>query len=86
MRRTQTVFVSRGHVNIEYQLGYNPYRIDPLATSGQISLFGPAPAQQNDGPGGAVGAIGGVDVIGAVEGADAANDIVDLASDCCIIH
>jgi hypothetical protein len=85
MRRAQTIFVSQGDVKIEYQLGYNPYGIDPLATSGQISLFGPAPAQQNNGLGEA-GAIGGVDVVGAVEAADAANDIVDLASDCCVIH
>ena len=45
MRRAQTDVVSR-QINIECQLGYNPYGIDTMATSGQVSLFGPLPIQQ----------------------------------------
>ncbi len=71
--------------NVNCQFDYNPYGIDPTATSGQVSLFGGPGVQigQNNGPGVAAE----VDVIGAIEIADGAGDIVNAAisGGCCVI-
>ena len=82
MRKFTTDVVSARQININYQLSYNPYGIDPEATTGQVTLFGPAvPVQQNNGFGDA----GEVGLVGA-EGAEVINDIVQVAADeCCVV-